>query len=89
MLSEENSSFYGTVIASGDLKINGPLDDIVMDIDALTMPGTTIDIRLISTSSINDNFIVFVKDGVVNDTVKTVVEEKKKDKKKGKKGKKR
>lgn len=81
MLSEENSSFYGTVIASGDLKINGPLDDIVMDIDALTMPGTTIDIRLISTSSINDNFIVFVKDGVENDTVKTVVEEKKKDKK--------
>lgn len=81
MLGNDNSSFYGTAIASGDLKIDGPLDDIVMDINALTMPGTTIDIRLTSTSSINDNFIIFVKNSTDTDTVATVVDDKKKDKK--------
>ena len=81
MLGEGNSSFYGTAIANGDLKIDGPLDDIVMNINAYTMPGTVIDIRLASSSSINDNFIVFVKDGAVNDTITTVVKENKKDKK--------
>ena len=81
MLGDDNDSFYGTVIASGDLKIDGPLDDIVMNINAYTMPGTTIDIRLISSSSINDNFIVFVEDNVDNDTLATVVENKKKEKK--------
>ena len=59
MLGEGNSSFYGTAIANGDLKIDGPLDDIVMNINAYTMPGTVLDIRLVNTSSINDNFIIF------------------------------
>ena len=81
MLGDDNDSFFGTVIASGDLEIDGPLDDIIMNVNAYTMPGTTIDIRLVSTSSVNDNFIIFVKDGVDNDTVATVVEDKKKDKK--------
>ena len=81
MLGEGNSSFYGTAIANGDLKIDGPLDDIVMNINAYTMPGTVIDIRLTGASSINDNFIIFVKEGSANDTIKTVVEEKKKEKK--------
>ena len=81
MLGDDNSSFYGSVIASGDLNIDGPLDDIVMNINAYTMPGTVLDIRLASTSSINDNFIIFMKDGVENDTLSQVVEEKKKDKK--------
>mgnify|MGYP003290777653 CR=1 FL=1 len=61
MIPEENSTFYGTAVASGDLKIEGPLDDIVMDINVLSMPGTVIDILLTSNSSINDNFIVFVQ----------------------------
>ena len=81
MLGDDNSSFYGSVIASGDLNIDGPLEDIVMNINAYTMPGTVLDIRLISTSSINDNFIIFVKDRTDNDTLKTVVEDNKKDKK--------
>lgn len=81
MLGDDKSSFYGTVIASGDLNINGPLDDIVMNINAYTMPGTKIDIRLTSASSINDNFIIFVGENVDNDTVISVVEDKKKDKK--------
>ncbi len=81
MLQEESSTFYGTAIASGELKIDGPLDDIVMDINALSMPGTVIDIVLTSTSSINDNFIVFVQKDVEQDVVKTIVPTNKKDKK--------
>ena len=80
MLGDESSSFYGTAIATGDLKIDGPLDDIVMNINAYTMPGTVIDIGLTSSSSINDNFIVFVDDDD-NDTITAVVEKKNKDKK--------
>jgi hypothetical protein len=81
MLGDDNSSFYGSVIASGDLNIDGPLEDIVMNINAYTMPGTVLDIRLVNTSSINDNFIIFVKDRADNDTLKTIVEDNKKDKK--------
>ncbi len=82
MLGTDNSSFYGTAIATGDLKIDGPLDDIIIDINAYTMPGTVIDIRLISSSSINDNFIIFINDnGNDNDTITTIVKNKKKDKK--------
>lgn len=81
MLGDDNSSFYGSVTASGNLNIDGPLEDIVMNINAYTMPGTVLDIRLISTSSINDNFIIFVKDRTDNDTLTAVVEDNKKDKK--------
>lgn len=77
MLGDDNASFYGTVIASGDLKIDGPLDDIVMDINASTMPNTNLDIRLVSTSSINDNFIVFVNKKIAADTVVSIVDNKK------------
>ena len=53
----------------------------MMDINAVSMPGTVIDIMLTSSTSINDNFIVFVRKGVEEDTVKTIVPEKVKDKK--------
>ena len=81
MIHKDGATFYGTAIASGDLKIDGPLEDIVMDINAVSMPGTVIDILLVSSTSINDNFIVFVQKDVEKDTVKTFVPEKKKDKK--------
>lgn len=81
MPPEDNASFYGTAVASGDLKINGPLDDIVMNINALTMPGTVIDIGLVSTSSLNDKFIVFVQKENDQDTIKTIIPDNKKDKK--------
>ena len=81
MPPDDKASFYGTAVASGDLKINGPLDDIVMDINALTMPGTVIDIGLVSSSTLNDKFIVFVQKENVEDTVKTIVPENVKNKK--------
>ena len=81
MPEKDNASFYGTAVASGDLKINGPLDDIKMDINALTMPGTVIDIGLTSTSSLNDRFIIFVNNDIAQDTVEMLLPETKKDKK--------
>ncbi len=81
MPEKDDASFYGTAVASGDLKINGPLDDITMDINALTMPGTVIDIGLTSTSSLNDKFIIFVNKDGEYDTVKMFTPETTKDKK--------
>lgn len=81
MLQKDGSTFYGSAIASGDLKIDGPLEDINMEINALSMPGTVIDIVLTSTESINDNFIVFVQKDSERDTTSAVISEKKKDKK--------
>lgn len=81
MPPDDKASFYGTAVASGDLKINGPLDDIVMDINALTMPGTVIDIGLVSSSTLNDKFIVFVQKENVEDTIKMIVPENAKNKK--------
>ncbi len=80
MLPQDGSTFYGSAIASGDLKIEGPLDDIKMDINALSMPGTVIDVVLTSTESINDNFIVFVQKDNAHDTTTTIIPEKEKDK---------
>lgn len=81
MLPADGSTFYGTAVASGDLKIDGPLEDIVMDVNAMSMPGTVIDILLTSASTINDNFIVFVRKDVEQDTVKTIIPKKEKNRK--------
>lgn len=70
-----NTSFYGTAIASGNLKVSGPFDNITMDINAITMPGTVIDIILTGATTINDNFIVFVRKDVEENVVKTIVPE--------------
>ena len=78
MLPKDGAAFYGTAIASGDLKVDGPIENIVLDINAVTMPGTVIDILLANNTSINDNFIVFVQKDVVKDTIKTFVPVKKK-----------
>ncbi len=78
---DKSTSFYGTAVASGTVKIDGALDDIYMDIDATTNQGTTIDIMLNNTASINDDFIVFVQKENEQDTIKTIIPESKKDKK--------
>ena len=66
---ENASGFYGTAIADGVVSIKGPVDDITMDIDVLTKKGTEIDVPISSASSVNDNFIVFVKHNEESDTV--------------------
>lgn len=72
MKQEDMSSFYGTAVANGTLSVDGGLDNIVMDINAETMPGTNINILLTSASTVNDNFIVFKQKIQEHDTVKMV-----------------
>ena len=67
--AEQAQGFYGTAIADGIVKINGPLNDVSMTINALTKKGTEIDIPLSSTSSFENNFIVFVQKAKETDTV--------------------
>ncbi len=69
MLKDDFSAFYGSAIANGNLSIKGSLDDIYINIDAETMPGTDINILLTSTYSVDDNFIVFVQKDKKNDTI--------------------
>lgn len=60
--------FYGSAIADGSVRITGPLDDIFIDIDALTKKGTVIDVPLSGASTLNNNFIVFVNKSRRSDT---------------------
>lgn len=68
---EKAEGFYGTAIADGTVLIRGPINDITMNIDAVTKRGTAIEIPLSGTSTMNNNFIVFVRDSQESDTVST------------------
>lgn len=78
---EEAASFYATAVADGDVKIKGPLDDILIDIDAEAMAGTSMDVNLTSSNSLKDNFIVFVQKDAYEDTAQVIVPEVDKNKK--------
>ena len=70
--SRNNELFYGTAIVSGQLDINGPIDDITMDINARTEDGTKVIIPISSSVSVSDNdFIIFIN---TLDTTKKVEE---------------
>lgn len=57
-----NTSYYGKAFASGTIAIYGPLNEIKMDINAITQPGTKFNIPLYTESSLTTNsFIRFVK----------------------------
>lgn len=59
--SSMNELFYGTARVSGGMEINGPFDDIFMNINAVTMKGTNIFIPLNTTATIEDyDYVVFV-----------------------------
>ena len=59
--SRDNELFYGTAIVSGQVDINGPLDDINMNISARTEDGTRIIIPISSSVSVSENdFIIFI-----------------------------
>lgn len=66
---DKAEGFYGTAVADGTVKINGPVDDIVMNIDAVTKKGTVIDVPLYGTSSVENDFVVFVQNDKKTDTV--------------------
>ncbi len=57
----QNELYYGVAIASGDIVIKGPPDDITLDIDAQSKKGTDVVIPLDYSAEILDkNYIVFV-----------------------------
>ena len=70
---EKADGFYGTAVADGTVSIKGTVDDIRMDIQALTKKGTQIDIPLSGTSSVDNNFVVFVGNKAEHDTVADII----------------
>lgn len=57
-----NSSYYGKAFASGTIAVYGPLNEIKMDINAITKPGTKFNIPLYTESSLtSSSFLRFVK----------------------------
>ncbi|GAA4271933.1 translocation/assembly module TamB domain-containing protein [Aquimarina gracilis] len=52
---DEESLYYGTGFISGEAKITGPTDELVIDVNATTEEGTIFKIPLNETESIGDN----------------------------------
>ena len=67
--ADNAEGFYGTAVADGTVLINGTPNDLRMSINALTKKGTVIDIPLSGTSSVDNNFVVFVKKYEESDTL--------------------
>lgn len=69
-----NDVYYGTAIASGNIKITGPINDINMVINAKTTQGTSVVLPLDYSTEIADkDYIVFTPPPV--DTLKNKPEE--------------
>ncbi len=59
--ARDNELFYGTAVVTGLVDIDGPLDDITMNIAARTNDGTRIMIPISSALSVSENdFIIFI-----------------------------
>ncbi len=67
--AEQADGFYGTAVADGVVNISGPVNDITMNISALTKKGTEIDVPLSSTSTFDNSFVLFVQKKQETDTV--------------------
>ncbi len=52
---DEESLYYGTGFISGEARITGPTDELVIDVNATTEKGTVFKIPLNETESIGDN----------------------------------
>ena len=60
----QNKFYYGTAIASGDVKFNGSLDDFYIDADVVTSKGTDVVIPLNNTFiETRNDFVVFKNSG--------------------------
>tara|TARA_R110000751_G_scaffold102701_1_gene197593 strand:+ start:213887 stop:218257 length:4371 start_codon:yes stop_codon:yes gene_type:complete len=55
---EEDALYYGTAFISGRADITGPIDELVIDVDATTQRGTTFKIPISDTESIGDDSFV-------------------------------
>ena len=76
--SKHNDTFYGTAVASGVVKVNGPFNDINLDISALTRQGTNMTVSLNQSATVKDNdFIVFINNADESEEKENVEEVKK------------
>ncbi len=58
---KEDALYYGTAFISGNAQINGPTDQLVINVEGSTAPGTVFNIPLNDTESFGDNsFIKFL-----------------------------
>jgi len=55
---EEDALYYGTAFISGRANIKGPIDELVIDVEATTQAGTTFKIPISDTESIGDDSFV-------------------------------
>lgn len=55
---EEDALYYGTAFISGRADIKGPIDELVIDVEATTQRGTTFKIPISDTESISDDSFV-------------------------------
>lgn len=59
--AHQNRFFYGTAIASGPIRVSGPIDNITLNASTKLLRGTEIFLPLsMSTSVANNDFIVFL-----------------------------
>ncbi|WP_299366993.1 translocation/assembly module TamB domain-containing protein [Winogradskyella sp.] len=57
----EDELYYGTAFMSGEAEIKGPTDQLIVEVDASTAPGTVFNIPLNDSQSFGDNsFIHFL-----------------------------
>ena len=54
----EDALYYGTAFISGRADIVGPIDELTIDVQATTQPGTTFKIPISDTESISDDSFV-------------------------------
>ena len=55
---DEDALYYGTAFISGRADIKGPVDELVIDVEATTQRGTTFKIPISDTESIGDDSFV-------------------------------
>ncbi len=59
---DEDNLYYGTAFISGNASIKGPVDALVIDVKARSMPNTVFNIPLSDTETVGDSsFIYFLK----------------------------
>ena len=71
--AENAKGFFGTAVADGTVVINGPANDVTMNIKALTKRGTEINIPLSGMGTMDNNFIVFVQKDRESDTLSPTI----------------
>jgi hypothetical protein len=65
---KHNSTFYGAGMVSGSISINGPLDNLVMDIGIRSERGTSIKMPISYGTSVGtSDYIVFINNGDEDD----------------------